>query len=374
MGSYNYLGFADDYQTTCGPHVSAALSAFPISACTSFAEGGYTSLHKELETNVAAFLGKPAAVVFNMGFATNFLGIPTLAGPGCLILSDALNHTSIVNGARASGATIRVFKHNDAGNLEGALRKVIVQGQEKTGRAWRKIIVIVEGLYSMEGEICNLAAILKVTKKYKAYLYVDEAHSIGALGESGRGVCEHAGVKPSDIDILMGTFTKSFGAMGGYIAGSQELVDAIRASTGGFLCDNAMSPAVCRQALAAFSLLSGADGTSTGLQKIAALRNNSNYFRKRLTELGLCIMGDEDSPIIPMLVYNPAKLALFSRTCLEEGVAVVIVGFPATPVLLCRVRFCISAGLSTADMERALDVIGKASAKARIRFNHSIFG
>jgi serine palmitoyltransferase len=134
-----------------------------------------------------------------MGYGTNTSTISALVGPGCLLVSDSLNHTSIVNGARVSPALIRVFRNNDANHLEEVLREAIVNGQPRHHRAWKKIVVMVEGIYSMEGVICNLKEIVRVCKKYKAYIYVDEAHSIGALGKTGRGVCEFAGVDPADI-------------------------------------------------------------------------------------------------------------------------------------------------------------------------------
>jgi serine palmitoyltransferase len=268
---------------------------------------------------VASFVGKPAALVFNMGFATNSLGIPAIAGKGCLIISDSLNHASIVTGARASGACIRVFKHNDADSLEALLRHSIVEGQERSHRPWRKIIVIVEGIYSMEGDLCNLKDIVRVAKKYRAYLYLDEAHSIGALGPTGRGICEHAGVDPADVDILMGTFTKSFGAMGGYIAGSHELIASLRTTSAGFLTDNAMAPAVCQQIITSFRVIRGDDGSGVGAAKIASLRSNSNYFRSRLRDIGCEVIGHPDSPIIPLMLYNPTKIAAFSRECFRRG-------------------------------------------------------
>ena len=320
LGSYNYLGFADDWHETCKPSVMAAAAAYPASMCTSFAEGGYTSLHRELERTVADFVGKPAAMVFNMGFATNSLGIPAFVGKGCLLISDSLNHSSIVTGARASGATVRVFAHNDADSLEALLRQSIVAGQERSHRPWRKIVVIVEGIYSMEGDLCNLRDVVRVTKKYRAYLYMDEAHSIGAMGRTGRGMCEQAGVDPADVDVLMGTFTKSFGAMGGYIAGSAALIAALRAASAGFLSDNAMSPVVCQQVLTTFRVIRGDDGTGVGAAKIRRLKDNANYFRARLTEIGCEIIGDADSPIIPLMLYNPTKIAAFSRECLDRGV------------------------------------------------------
>lgn len=374
LGSYNYLGFADDWKTTCKESVMQAVRTHPLSACTSFAEGGYTAMHRQLERVMADFLGKPDAIIFNMGYATNFLGIPSLIGKGSLILSDSLNHSSIVNGARASGATIRVFKHNDPGHLESSLRQAIVEGQDKTHRPWRKIIVMVEGIYSMEGEVCRLAEIVAVSKRYKAYLYVDEAHSIGAMGKTGRGVCEHTGVSTADVDILMGTFTKSFGAMGGYIAGSAELIAAIRSQTAGFLTDNAMSPIVCKQILRAFTVLKGEDGTTTGQEKLDRLKDNANYFRERLIGMGCEVFGEKDSPVIPVMLYNPTKIAAFSRECLKENLAVVVVGFPATPVLLSRTRFCVSAGHTRADIDHALVGIERVCTKLRLKYKASVIG
>lgn len=208
LGSYNYLGFADDWKVSCRKDVMASVDKWRLSLGSSRADFGNTSSLVELENVVARFVKKEAALVFSMGYATNSTNIPTLMGPGCLIISDSLNHTSIVNGARASTSNIRVFQHNDASHLESILREAIINGQPRHHRPWKKILVMVEGIYSMEGAICNLKEVVRLCKKYKAYIYVDEAHSIGALGATGRGVCEYCGVDPADIDILMGTFTK----------------------------------------------------------------------------------------------------------------------------------------------------------------------
>lgn len=176
-------------------------------------------------------------------------------------------------------------------------------------RAWKKIIIIVEGIYSMEGDILPLKEILQVTKKYGCYLYVDEAHSIGALGKGGRGVCEHAGVDPNDVDILMGTFTKSFGAVGGYIAASKEVVDFLRLHCFSFSYDTSISVPAIQQCLSALDVISGSDGTGLGHKRILQLRDNSNYFRARLRSMGFHIVGDRDSPIIPlMFVPFPSKI------------------------------------------------------------------
>ncbi|GMH80196.1 hypothetical protein TL16_g08441 [Triparma laevis f. inornata] len=208
LGSYNYLGFADDWNETCEEDVLSTLSVAPVSCSSPRVEVGTHLLHRELELLVARFLGKDDALVLNMGFNTNATTIPALVQKGDLIISDQLNHTSIVSGARASGAAVRVFKHNDHHDLDAVLREAIVMGIPRTRRPWNKIVVMVEGIYSMEGEYCNLKNIVEVCKRYGVYLYLDEAHSIGAMGKTGRGCCEYTGVDTKDVDVLMGTFTK----------------------------------------------------------------------------------------------------------------------------------------------------------------------
>jgi len=374
LGSYNYLGFADDWQSTCRADVVGSLDSFSVGSCGPRADAGTTTLHKKLEETVARFVGKEAAFVFNMGYGTNTTGVPALMGHGSLIISDSLNHTSIVNGARASGAVIKVFKHNDASNLESILRENIALGQPRTRRPWKKILVMVEGIYSMEGEICELQAIVRVAKKYKAYTYVDEAHSIGALGKTGRGVCEHCGVDPADIDILMGTFTKSFGGMGGYIAGSKALVCSLKQMSLGSSISNAMSPIITQQVLTAFKIIEGRDGTDIGRSKIVEVKANADYFRRGLKEMGCEVFGDEGSPIVPLMLYHPAKIAAFSRECLKRGLAVVVVGFPATPLVLSRARFCISAAHSREDLDDALVKIKEVATIMKLRYRRSAFG
>lgn len=220
MGSYNYLGFAQ----TAGPcaddaeHVTLTQGA---GVCSSRHELGTLAIHNELESLVADFIGVESAIVFGMGFATNSMNIPVLVSKGCLILSDELNHASLVLGSRLSGAAIKTFKHNDVEDLEKKLREAIINGQPLNHRPWKKILIVVEGVYSMEGSIVKLPDVIRLKKKYRAYIYLDEAHSVGAMGPRGRGVVDYWGCNPKDVDIMMGTFTKSFGSAGGYIAGSR---------------------------------------------------------------------------------------------------------------------------------------------------------
>jgi len=256
LGSYNYLGFADDWAETCAHDVKGTLDEFPVSTSSSRNEFGTTALHRELEQTVASFLGKEDALVLNMGFNTNATTIPALVGRGDLLVSDELNHTSIVNGARASGAAIRIFRHNDMTNLEEILRESIVLGRPRTRRPWRKILVIVEGIYSMEGEYSDLRNVVRICKQYGAYVYLDEAHSIGAMGPTGRGLAEYTSTDTADIDIMMGTFTKSFGGMGGYIAADKATIDFLRQRCSGSAYHNSLSPVVCQQVLTSFKVRS----------------------------------------------------------------------------------------------------------------------
>lgn len=368
LGSYNYLGFADDWMNTCGKDVREANSQLPISCSSNRNEYGTTSLHRQLEKAVAEFLGKDDALCFNMGFNTNATTIPALVGRGDLLISDELNHTSIVNGARGSGAAIRVFRHQDMDHLEEILRQAIVMGCPRTRRPWNKIMVVVEGIYSMEGEYCDLRNVVSISKKYGAYVYLDEAHSIGAMGPTGRGVSEYCGVDTCNIDVMMGTFTKSFGGMGGYIAASKETIAHLRKQCPGSFCHNSQSPVVVQQCLSAFKIIMGQDGTTIGKRKIQALRDNSNYFRMRMEQMGLECLGQYDSPIIPMMIYNPMKTSAFSRECYKRGLAVVIVGFPAVPLLLPRARFCISAAHTREDIDKALDDLDEIADLIQIKY------
>ncbi|GAV59537.1 Aminotran_1_2 domain-containing protein [Cephalotus follicularis] len=367
LGSYNYLGFAaaDEY---CTPRAIQSLKKYSASTCSSRVYGGTTVLHNDLEESVAKFVGKPAAIVFGMGYVTNSAILPVLMGKGDLIISDSLNHNSIVNGARGSGATIRVFQHNTSSHLEEVLREQIAEGQPRTHRPWKKIMVIVEGIYSMEGEIGKLPEILAICKKYKAYTYLDEAHSIGAVGKTGRGVCELLGVDTADVDVMMGTFTKSFGSCGGYIAGSKELIQYLKYTCPAHLYATSISPPAAEQIISAIRVILGEDGSSRGAQKLARIRENSNFFRSALQKMGFEVLGDNDSPVMPIMLYNPAKIPAFSRECLKQNVAIVTVAFPATPLLLARARICISASHSKEDLIKALEVISRVGDLVGIKY------
>ncbi|XP_067901751.1 serine palmitoyltransferase 3 [Heterodontus francisci] len=318
---------------------------------------GNLDKHIQLEDLVAQFLGVEAAMTFGMGFATNSMNIPALVGKGCLILSDELNHTSLILGARLSGSAIRVFKHNNMQSLEKLLRDAVVGGQPRTHRPWKKILILVEGIYSMEGSMVRLPEIVALKKKYKSYLYLDEAHSIGAVGSTGRGVVEYFSVDPTDIDVLMGTFTKSFGATGGYIAGNKELVDYLRAYSHSAVYAASMPPPIVEQITRSLKCIMGLNGTTIGIERVRQLGVNTRYFRQRLRELGFITYGNDDSPVVPLLLYMPGKVGAFARRMLKKNIGVVVVGFPATPIVESRARFCLSAAHTRQMLDTVLNVL-----------------
>eukprot|EP01117_Protostelium_nocturnum_P010336 TRINITY_DN3715_c0_g1_i1.p1 TRINITY_DN3715_c0_g1~~TRINITY_DN3715_c0_g1_i1.p1 ORF type:complete len:544 (-),score=172.88 TRINITY_DN3715_c0_g1_i1:53-1684(-) len=370
--SYNYLGFAQNSGAVID-EVEESIRKLSFASAAPRMEGGNHSVVMELEKLVADYVGKPASLVIGMGYATNSTVLPALAnGKGNLIISDSLNHASIVCGSRDSGARIRVFKHNNPADLELVLKDSILNGQPRTRIPWSRIFVLVEGVYSMEGEILRLPEIIKVVKKYKAYLYVDEAHSIGALGKTGRGVCEHWGVDPNDIDVLMGTFTKAFGSVGGYIAGSHEMINYLRSVSYGSVYSTSMSPPCAQMALSALRLILGLDGSDEGKRRLASLNFNANYFRKRLTDMGFHVIGDHDSPIVPMMVYHPAKMSYMSRELLDRGITIVVVGFPVTTLFMSRIRFCISAAHTKEDLDWALDQINEVGSRALLNYGVNV--
>ncbi|KRX14363.1 Serine palmitoyltransferase 2 [Trichinella nelsoni] len=368
LGSYNYLGFAEN-TGPCVEEVERSIRKYGIGVCSSRKEAGNMSIHNRLERLMAQFLGVEDALCFPMGFATNSMNVPCFAEKGCLLLSDELNHASLILGCRLTGATIKVFKHNDTVDLENKIRDAIVYGQPRTRRPYKKILIFVEGIYSMEGTIVNLPEIIRIKKKYKAYLYLDEAHSIGALGKRGRGVCDYYGCDPQDVDILMGTFTKSFAAAGGYIAGKKEVIDYLRRNSYSTIYAAALSPPIAQQIISTLKILMGLDGTDEGSRRIAKLERNTIYFRRRLKQKGFILFGNSNSPVVPMMVYFPAKMNHFSREMLKRKVGVVLVGFPATPITLGRARFCISSAHTKEQLDQALEAIDEVGGSMMLKLS-----
>ncbi|RYP54583.1 hypothetical protein DL768_000643 [Monosporascus sp. mg162] len=373
MSSYNYLGFAQS-EGPCADAVENCVRKYGLSFCSPRADAGTSDLVSDVERDIAAFVGKPAAMVFSMGFVTNSSTFPALVSKGCLIISDELNHASIRIGARLSGAVIRSFKHNDMVDLEKRLREAIAQGQPRTHRPWKKILVAVEGLYSMEGTMVDLPGVLALKDIYKFHLYVDEAHSIGALGPRGRGVCDYFGIDPSRVDILMGTLTKSFGANGGYVAGEKHIIDKLRSTNAAVMLGESPTPAVLTQIQSSLRLINGELIPGQGEERLQRIAFNSRYLRLGLKRLGYIVYGHDDSPIVPIMLYNPAKIPAFSHEMLKRKIAVVVVGYPATPLITSRARFCVSAAHNKEDMDRLLAACDEVGDILQLKFSTGIAG
>lgn len=373
MSSYNYLGFAQS-EGPCADAVEECVRTYGVSVCSPRGDAGTTDLALEVEREVADFVGKPASMVFSMGFVTNATSFPALVSKGCLIISDELNHASIRVGARFSGAVIRSFRHNDMRALEKVLREAISQGQPRTHRPWKKILVAVEGLYSMEGTMCDLPGVLALKRKYKFHLFVDEAHSIGALGPRGRGVCDYFGIDPSEVDILMGTLTKAFGANGGYIAADAHIIDKLKSTNAATQLAESPAPSVLMQILAALKIISGELCPGQGEERLQRIAFNSRYLRLGLKRLGYITYGHDDSPIIPVVLYHPGKMSAFSHEMLKRRIAVVVVGYPATPLISSRARFCVSAAHNKEDMDRLLAACDEAGDILQLKYSTGLAG
>ncbi|KAJ5578199.1 Pyridoxal phosphate-dependent transferase major region subdomain 2 [Penicillium hispanicum] len=373
LSSYNYLGFAQS-EGPCADIAEESVRKYGIATPSTRAEAGTQDLHVEVEDLVAKFVGKEASMVFSMGFGTNATIFPALVSKGCLIISDELNHASIRFGARLSGASIAMFKHNDMRDLEIKLREAISQGQPRTHRPWKKILVVVEGLYSMEGSMCNLPGLVALKQRYKFHLFVDEAHSIGAIGPMGRGVCDYFSIDTAEVDVLMGTLTKSFGANGGYIAADKAMVDKLRATNSGIFYGESPAPAVLSQIASALRIIKGDLVPGQGEERLQRLAFNSRYLRLGLKRLGFIVYGHDDSPIIPVLLFNPAKMPAFSHEMLRRKISVVVVGYPATPLVSSRARFCVSAAHTKEDLDRVLSACDEIGNVLQLKFSTGIAG
>lgn len=368
LASYNYLGFAQSVGQ-CTDAAEEATYHYGTVAGGTRTTGGTSDAHIVSEKVVADFVGKEDAIIYSQGYGTNAVIFSSLVDKDSLVISDSLNHASIRFGVRMSGAGLKVFKHNNMKNLEKILRQQIAYGKSRTHRPWKKILVVVEGLYSMEGTICDLPGLLALKEKYKFYLFIDEAHSIGAMGPNGRGVCDYFGISTKKVDILMGTLTKSFGATGGYIAGDRALIERIKCAGMGSVYSENPAPPVLAQINASLKTIEGQIRPGEGEERLQRLAFNSRYLRLGLKRLGFSVSGLDDSPIVPMMLYNVPRLPAFSRWLLERGIAVVVVGYPATPLASARVRFCVSASLTKEDLDHLLREVDEIGSKIRVKMS-----
>jgi 8-amino-7-oxononanoate synthase len=327
FSSYNYLGMSGDPAVSAAAH--AAIDRYGTSASASRLVSGQREIHVELEQAISRFLGTEDTIVMVGGHATNETVIGHLLGPGDLILHDALAHNSIVQGCLLSGARRRPFAHNDW----RAADKLLDQFRHE----YRRVLVAIEGVYSMDGDVPDVPKFVEIKKRHKTLLMIDEAHSIGVLGATGRGVGEHCGVARSDVDVWMGTLSKALGSCGGYIAGGKALVEYLRYTAPGFVFAAAMAPAAAAAALAALRLLEAEP------QRVARLRDNSRLFLSLARQGGLDTGRSCDSPIVPVILGNSFRCVKLSEAMFARGVNVQPIVHPAVEESAARLRYFITA-------------------------------
>lgn len=322
-GSYNYLGFAGDARINQA--VKDAVDRYGTSVSASRIVGGERLVHRELEQELADLIGAEDCLVFVGGYSTNVTVIGHLLGPGDLILQDSLCHNSIVSGCLLSGAKRLPFPHNDVDRLEEAL--------EQNRRHFGRVLIVVEGVYSMDGDIVPLPRILELRKQYQALVMIDEAHSMGVIGQTGRGVGEHYGVKGCDVDIWMGTLSKSFASCGGYIAGSKSLIELLRYTVPGFFFSVGLSPQDAAAALESARLLKAEP------ERVRRLQNNSRMFLELAKSNGLDTGFSEGTAVIPILIRNSQLCLRLCDALFTLGINVQPVLAPAVPERESRLRF-----------------------------------
>ena len=298
---------------------------------------------QELDKAIADFQGTEAAAVFPSGFGTNASLLGHLFGNEDLILYDELAHNSIVQGSLLSDAGTRPFPHN---NFE-FLDKLLGDIRSK----YRRVVVAIEGVYSMDGDYPDLPQFIEIKKRHKALLYVDEAHSIGVMGPNGRGICEHFGADPADGDFWMGTISKALGSGGGYLAGRASLVQYLKYTTPAFVFATACSPANAAAALAAVRL------AEKEPQRAARLRDRSSLFAKLATEAGFNIGTSKNTPVIPIILGDSMKCVTVTHELLRKGIDAQSILFPAVPEKAARIRFFITANHTEEQIRRTIQVL-----------------
>jgi 8-amino-7-oxononanoate synthase len=323
--NYNYLGFSGD------PSVSArakeAIDRYGTSASASRMVAGERAVQRDLERGLASFYEVDDSVVFVSGHATNVTVIGSLFGPGDLILHDSLAHNSIVQGAQLSGAKRLSFPHNDWNALDELLTRV--------RREYRRVLIAIEGLYSMDGDMPELARFVEIKQRHAAFLMVDEAHALGVLGEHGKGIREHCGVPSGDVDIWMGTLSKTLAGCGGFVAGPQALIDILRHLAPGFLYSVGLAPALAAGSLAALERLIAEP------ERVALLKERGQQFLSEARRAGLNTGTSAGYAVVPVITGSSLKAAQWANTLFEEGINVQPIFYPAVEEKAARLRFFI---------------------------------
>lgn len=350
FSSYNYVGMSGDPEVVKAAQDAAARYGTSVSA--SRLVSGQKDIHIALERALAKFVGTEDAIVLVGGHSTNESIIGHLVGPGDLILHDALSHNSILQGAILSGARRRPFPHNDwktANELLSQFR-----------HEYRRVLIVIEGVYSMDGDIPDLPKFVELKKRHKTLLMVDEAHSMGTIGAEGRGIGEYYGVNRGDVDLWMGTLSKSFGSCGGYIAGCKALVEYLRYTAPGFVFSVGLSPTNAAAALASVNLLKREP------QRVTQLKERAKLFLTLAKDRGLNTGMSKDSPVVPVILGNSMHCVQMSRALFARGINVQPIVYPAVEERAARLRFFITSLHTDKQIRYTVDALAEELEKIHV--------
>jgi len=343
--SNNYLGLANHPKIAAA--AKAAIDEYGVGPGAVRTIAGTMDLHVKLEKRLAEFKHVEAAVTFQSGFNANTATIPALVGKGDVIFSDRLNHASIIDGCRLSGAKIIAYEHNSAESLDEMLKEHL--------SSYKRALVVTDGVFSMDGDIAPLDQLYEVTEKYDVLLMVDDAHGEGVLGHGGRGIVDHFGLH-GKVDVEIGTMSKAFGVVGGIVAGKQVIIDWLKQRGRPFLFSSAMTVPDAAACLASVDLLE----ESTEL--VDKLWENGRYFQAEMKTLGFDT-GKTQTPITPVILGEATLAQQFSKALYEAGVFGTAIAFPTVPQGTARIRVMISAAHEREDLDKGLEIFGDVGKK-----------
>jgi 8-amino-7-oxononanoate synthase len=354
LGSNNYLGLTGDVRVKQAAR--EALETYGTGLTGSRLLNGTTPMHLELEGELADWMGSEDAIVFTTGYQANLGCIGTILEPGDTVICDSGDHASILDGCRLSGARLRPFRHNRMAKLETMLERAAQDGGG--------VLVVVDGVFSMEGDLCDLPAIVELCQRHGARLMVDEAHAVGVLGARGAGTCELFGLE-DQVDLRMGTFSKSLASCGGFIAGPEEVIEYLRISSRSFIFSASSVPAAIGAALGALRII-----RSEGPQLMATLLGNAAYLRQGLRDLGLRVVepgrlpdgSEATTPVVPVLVGEDWQAVLLWKALFEAGVYTNVAIHPAVPPDGALLRTSLMATHRRDHLDRALEIVGRVIA------------
>jgi len=343
--SNNYLGLANHPKIVQAAKDATKKYGVGPAAVRSIA--GTTDLHVQLEERLAKFKGAEDVITFQSGFTANLGTISALVGKEDVIFSDRLNHASIIDGCRLSGAKIIAYEHNDPGALEDAIKE--------HASNYRRALIITDGVFSMDGDIAPLPDLVEVARKYDILIMVDDAHGEGVLGKGGRGIVDHFGLH-GKVDIEVGTMSKAFGVVGGIVAGEKVIIEWLRQRGRPFLFSSAVTAPDAAACLAAVDLL---EESTTLVDKLWA---NAKYFKEEMKKLGFDT-GVSETPITPVMLGEAPLAQQFSRELFENGVFAMAIGFPTVAKGKARIRVMISAAHDNDDLGQGLEAFAKVGRK-----------